>query len=74
MAYQMKGSPAKRGAIEGVGPNASPMQLGWAARLLFKGGRKISKSVSDWWTKKIAEKSIVRPSAKTRAEDTATKL
>jgi hypothetical protein len=39
MAFNMKGSPAKRGAIKGVGPNNGPLQL----RLLYKVGKKLHK-------------------------------
>ena len=47
MAFKMKASPAKRGAIEGVGPN-SPMKTSWIKPLVqgaVKYGSKIKNAI-----------------------------
>ncbi len=53
----MKESPAKRGAIIGVGPNAdSPMQLG-LGKLLYKGAQHLYKKFAGSTTKKVVSKT-----------------
>jgi hypothetical protein len=58
MAFKMKDSPAKRGAIIGVGPNAgSPMQLGVAGQLLKRGAKYLYKKAFGSTTKKVTSKT-----------------
>ena len=53
----MKGSPAKRGVIIGVGPNAdSPMQLG-LGKALYKGAKHLYKKFAGSTTKKVVSKT-----------------
>jgi len=46
MAYQMKASPAKRGAIQGVGPN-SPMKTSWI-KPLVQGAAKYGSKIKNF--------------------------
>ena len=63
MAYEMKGSPAKRGDIEGTSGHASALKAGWLLRQgakhgpkivqgiknLFRSGKNVSKKSEDFW-------------------------